>query len=93
MKQFPYAAYLSAWIKQAWDKDIGCDITDHILQNPDNTIATITASTHNTPIAKLTSLFHNKVLLYLLDTQPEDLDMKKCLSHLLTIAPIWENMV
>ena len=93
MKQFPYAAYLSAWIKQAWNKDVDFDITDHILQTTDNTIASITASTHNTPIAKLTSLFHNKVLLYLLDTQPENLDMKTCLSNLLSIASHWESMV
>lgn len=85
MKQFPYAAYFHAIQKKYDYPEAGFFI--------DNTMAEITKATHDTPIAKLTAIFHNKVLLTLLDIQPEDLDIGKILKHLHTISPYRENMV
>ncbi len=90
MKQFPYAAYLSEWAKKAYDA--GVDIA-HVAANPDDEILRITQTTHDTPIAKLTSLFHQKMLISLLNSQPEDFDIEKKLQRFIRIAPFRENQL
>lgn len=90
MKQFPYAAYFSALKKEAEKKWIN---PDELGWSIDNTIWEITATTHDTKIAHLVSVLHNKTLMYLLDSTPENFDARRLLEHLYSIAPIWERML
>jgi ADP-ribosylglycohydrolase len=61
MKQFPYAAYFVAANKP--------------LDEQDTIMESITAVTHNSPIAKYVSLVHNRMLVTLFTSQPDTFDM------------------
>lgn len=90
MKQFPYVAYFHALEKKAIEEQTAYPELYGFI---DNTMAEIVRTTHDTPIAKLTSVFHNKMLIELLDTQPSDLDLWKTLLFYKKIAPYRETMM
>lgn len=78
MKQFPYAldAYLNPHAPEVMDKKID----------------TIAQCTHLTPVARLTAVLHNRMLLHLLH-QPSDqpLNRDKLLPHLYILAQAYEK--
>lgn len=82
MKQMPYAAYYYA-LYLAWKEH---------ADNMDNIIAYITSVTHNTPIAKTISVLHNKVLLYLFQKQPQDLDIDDLLHMIQELASRYDRV-
>lgn len=51
----------------------------------------IISVTHDTPVAKITWMLHNKTLMYLLWTQPENLNMNQMLLNLLELSTHYEN--
>lgn len=77
MKQFPYAAYFK------WNADDDNQI--------DNDMEAIAEVTHDSAIAKLTAIVHNKALIYLLDHTPQNFNPKLFLHYLYNIAALFEE--
>ena len=80
MKQFPYSVWFSRIDPQAGTQ-----------YDVDTEMEKIISVTHDTPVAKITWMLHNKTLIYLLLTDPEQLDTKRLLSNLLTFSHHYED--
>lgn len=80
MKMLPYSVWFSR-----------IPVQEFMPFDVDTEMEKIISVTHDTPVAKITWLLHNKTLMYLLNSDPETFDPHAMLSYLLRISHHYED--